>query len=188
MAVRSSSLTSTPISTPMPTVTPLPGLIVTPTPIVTKVPGPQLPSDIEEALRFLRQVAQRYGPWGVAVVLLLYWLWKSLDELILGLLGRIPTWVKDRRRNLLAWLGLRPDQPTRALLKHVFERCERLEIKGIAREKVTVVSLESIYVPLFAAGEAVPGPGRLPRGGEAGLMMVRGEAERLVPVAELLPE
>jgi len=169
-------------------VTPVPGLIVTPTPTATRVPGPQLPSDIEEALRFLRQVAQRYGPWGVAAVLLLYWLWKSVDELILGLLGRIPTWVKDGRRNLLARLGLRPDQPTRALLKHVFERCERLEIKGIAREKVTVVSLESIYVTLFMAGEAAPGLGHLPRGGEVGLMMVRAEAERLVPVAGLLPK
>ncbi|HID86053.1 MAG TPA: hypothetical protein EYP55_01580, partial [Anaerolineae bacterium] len=80
VAAQFSTPIPTPISTPAPTITPVPVLIVTPavtpTPTATRVPGPQLPSDIEEALRFLKEVAQRYGWLGVAVVVLLYWLWK----------------------------------------------------------------------------------------------------------------
>ena len=174
---------STPILTPIS----MPALTITPTPTAIGVPSPRLPSDIEEMLRFLRGVFYRYGLRGIVGVVVLYLLWRLLDELILGLLRRIPTWIGDMRRNLLAWLGPGPDRPTRALLKHVFDTCQRLEIKGIAREKVTVVSLESIYVPLFAGGEVTPVPGRLPGGGEASLMMVWEEAERRIPVAELLP-
>jgi predicted NACHT family NTPase len=99
----------------------------------------------------------------------------------------LAVWINDSLQKILAQLMPGPDQPTRDLLKDVFMQCERLEIKGIAREKVTVVSLESIYVPLFTIEEA-PSLGRLPRSEEAALMMVREGAERLVPVAELLPK
>jgi formylglycine-generating enzyme required for sulfatase activity len=175
--------------TPVPTVTPIPVLVVTP--VVTLTPPSPWPEPLEKAWGTVRAFWGAFGWWVVpllVVALLLALIRQVGGELLDTWAKGIATWVKDWLQNLLARLGPGPDKPARALLKDVLDRCERLEIKGIAREKVTVVSLESIYVPLFAAGEAAPGLGCLSHGGEVGLMMVRGEADRLVPVAKLLPE
>ncbi len=184
VCAQSPAPTPTTSPTPVPAVTPIPVLIVTPA--VTPTPLSPWPEPAEKAWGMVRA----FGWWVVpllAVALLFALAHKVGGELLNAWAKGITTWIEDRRRNLIARLGPGPDRPTRALLKDVLDKCERLEIKGIAREKVTVVSLESIYVPLFAAGEAAPGLGRLPRGGEIGLMMAR-EEERLVPVAELLPK
>jgi len=164
----------------MPTITPVPA-----TPSATRVPVPRLPSDVEEALQFLREVAQRYGLVGVAGVLLLYWLWKSLDELILELLGRIPTWVKDRRRNLLAWLSLGPDSATKDYLqKSIINAYKNLDLRPMKENIPLPITLESVYVPLMTSR----GVGLETVGSRLGLFEVGEQRERLTRLDELLPE
>lgn len=181
--------TPTPLSSPAPapSVTPVPVLIVTPA--VTPTPVSPWLEPGQTALAVIRALWAVFG-WRVVLLLMVAVLLalarKVVEELRDTWAKGIASSINDSLQKLLALLRPRPDEPTLKLLKCVFDECERLEIKGIAREKVTVVSLESIYVPLFTTGEATPGLSRLPRDGKTGLMMVREEAERLVPVAELL--
>ncbi|MGC8880475.1 MAG: hypothetical protein ACP5R2_14765, partial [Anaerolineae bacterium] len=184
---RAQTPTSLSPSTPAPTITPVPVLIVTPA--VTPTPVSPWPESVQKAWETVRALWATFG-WRVMLLVLAAAFFvlgrKVLEELRDTWAKGIASWINDSLQKLLALLRPGPDQPTLKLLKDVFDKCERLEIKGIAKQRVTVVSLESIYVPLFTAGEAMPGLGLMPRGGEAGLMMVREEAERLVPVAELL--
>lgn len=175
----------TSIPTPMPTHTPISVMLVTPP--TTPTPLSPWPEEVEKAIKTLRALWQKFGWLTVLIVLLagLIALSLTVGKELLGTWSKnIAVWLDDRLHDLAAKLRRGPDPAERALLKDLFGRYEHLKMSGFVREKVMTASLESIYVPLFTQGKE---SGRLPRGGELGGLLVRGEAGEPLPLSSLLP-
>ena len=131
------------------------------------------------------QLFARFGPWAAVSSLLLLalfaFLWKVggqvADEEAKGVAVRLrqgarAAWHRATRR-------LTPEE--RAIIRNVCAACEQLDLRGVVKEEIIYVSLESVYVPLTARGGKAPGD---PTAGMSLLRAAEGSGE--VPLTDLI--
>jgi len=156
--------------------TAIPAAAQTPAPPPTPTPD-FFPPGTETWGNFLLRLIERFGPWGLLLVILAYiairfgkdlvdrWAKKAADRAEVGL-GELAGKIKP---------GL--DQPTEEYLKALINAYRMLDLRPVSEQtEVIPITLESVYIPLHFSGGA--GEGRLLAG--AG-------AERSTRLDELLP-
>ncbi|MFQ5614562.1 MAG: NACHT domain-containing protein, partial [Anaerolineae bacterium] len=184
-----SAQTPTPPPTlPATTSTPAPMMVVvTPTPATPPEPG--LPFGLDKTLMPALDALAAFGLWRTLGFLILaafiglgIKFWKEISDRAVKYAA---DWTETGGKGLASRWRRKPDPHRQALLKDTLDRCAHLELKGFVREHVTIVSLNSLYVPLFAPPQRAPG--HLGRGGEPGLLVASGQggSEKPVPLTQL---
>jgi hypothetical protein len=151
---------TSPLPSPTPPLTSraAPALSLTP----TATPEPlELPGAPGEWWKAGAQLLRRVGPWAAGGLLLLaiplYFLWRVGEQVAGEEAKSAATRIRQGARRVWNRLTRRLSPEERAIVKDVCAACERLELKGFVKENITIVSLESVYVPLTTRGRAGSG-------------------------------
>lgn len=174
-------------STPAPTVTPIPVLIVTPA--ATPTPLSPWPEPLEKAWGTV-QALWRAFRWGVVPILVLAviaWLVKPyLEEVRKRVVKRVTEETVEKPLEQRAKKAALDEATRRYLLEGIIREHEQLDLRPMKENIPLPITLESVYVPLMtSSGPAMEG---LPAGRGFGFLMTGEGGERRIRLDELPPE